>query len=83
MVVAVGIALDAQGWFGIPGIVYRSAEAVRLVVGRSAAITVEPHGAVALIAVDGSRVRLVDRQQTVIAAQAVAVGVGIGEDPRL
>ncbi len=59
-----------------------TAEAVGLVVGEIAEVAVEAHAAVAVVVGDVA-LGGVDRQQIVVGADAVAVGVGVGEEPAL
>ena len=58
-------------------------ETVRLIVGAGAAIAVRPHGTVTMGAVMERAARGVDRQQTVVDAEAIALGVTVGEEPPL
>ncbi|MNZ65480.1 hypothetical protein D3C78_836760 [compost metagenome] len=59
------------------------AETVRLVVGAGAAIAVRAHCTVTMSAVVEGAARGVDRQQAVVDAEAIALGVTVGEESPL
>ena len=59
------------------------AKAVRLIVGAGAAIAVAAHGAITMGTVVERAARGVDRQQTVVDPEAIALGVAVGEEPSL
>ena len=80
--VAGGIAGDFERGFGEGGAFLRAAAGVGLVVDRTAAVAVEAHGTIAVIVHDGAA-RGVDGEGLVVDAEAVALGVGVGEDAGL
>ena len=82
VVVAGGGAGKFQRGLGRGGALLRAAEGIGLVVGRDVLGVVEAHGAVALV-VEDRAAGGVDRELLVVGADAVALGVGVGEDARL
>jgi len=71
VIVAIHRSRDRPRTFTIGRVLRGAAEAVRLIVGRGAAIAVEAHGAVPVVG--GKRaLRLVDREGVVICSHAIA-----------
>src|SRR5258707_519063 len=77
-----GFALDWHRRLGEVGLVLPKTRAVGMITERSAEITVRPHLAVAMIAVERA-LRSVDRDVIEVDAEPIALRVAIGEQPRL
>ena len=82
VIVAVGIAGDFQWRLAEALVLHRAVERVRLVIGIRIRVACEPHGTIGVVSVHGAA-RLVDGKLIRIDADAIAVRVRIGEDPRL
>ena len=90
VVVAFAVVVAAYGTRGgghvgsldVLGVLFGSAEAVGLVVGEIAVVSVKAHGAVAVVGGDGA-LGGVDGEEVVVGADAVAVSVGVGEEAAL
>ena len=78
----VGRTIDGQRRLGEVGLMLPLAVAVGLVTQGAAVVAVDTHGAVAVVAV-GRDARGVDRDAGVVDAEAIALGVAVGEEPSL
>src|SRR5690606_31677669 len=77
-----GLAVQRQRRFRARGLL-PLALAVGFVVDGAALVVAHAHRAVAMVAVMEGTARRIDRQQAVVHAQAVALGVAVGEDAAL
>src|SRR5258708_2898327 len=82
MIVAGRITHDLERRLAVAVVLERAVERVRLVEGVRVGMAGEPHGAVGVVGVH-LRPRLVDRKLIRIDADAIAMCVRVGEDPRL
>ena len=82
MIPVVGGPFQAERRLGKFRLLLPFAVAVRLVAERAAVIAVNPHGAVAVVAVERAAGGI-DRDQVVVHAEPVALGIAVGEQPSL
>ena len=82
MIPAVRGSFQAQRWFGTFRLLLPFTVTIGLVAESAAIITVNPHGAVAVVAVKWTAGG-VDRDQVVIHAESVALGIAVGKEPSL
>src|SRR4030066_133272 len=82
MIPVVGSSFHSEKRFGRIRLLLPLAVTVRFVAKRAAMIAVHPHGAVAMVAVERAAGRI-DRDQVVIHAEPVALGIAVGKEPPL
>lgn len=82
LLVPIGVSGDFERRLAEGGVFFGAAEAVGFIDDRGASVVVKPHGAVALVVVHGA-LGGVDGQAFEIDAEAIALGVGVGDDAGL
>ena len=82
MIPVVGGPFQAERRFGKFRLLLPLAVAVGLVAEGAAVIAVHPHGAVAVVAVERAAGGI-DRDQVVVHAEPVALGIAVGKEPSL
>src|SRR3546814_1204920 len=82
MVPVIGRTFNGQGRFAVVGLLLPFALGIGFVGGNAAMITVDTHGAIAMIAMERA-FGCIDRNLVVIDTQAIALGIAIGKQPGL
>ncbi len=77
-----GCAFEAQRRFRERGLLLPLAVAVGLVAEGATVVVVHTHGAVAMVAMDRAA-GAVDRDQVMVDAKSIALGITVGEEPAL